>query len=308
MTLGQGMTSQALPNAPFTCAGTGMSRADVYRLVAVGAVRQVLRGVFVDASIPDTVELRAAAAACVVAPHNIAVDRTAATIHGVDTYAFGERDAVPPVETCALRGHTRTRLVGTDGHIRDLAPGDIMTIGGVRLTTPLRTACDLGCRLRRREAYAAMVALARQHHLAGTDFSRMLRRYGRRRGVVQLRELVPLIDPRLESPREAWTYLAIHDAGLPHPVPQHWIVIDGVPTFRLDFAYVHARVCVEYDGADHHDAPEQREHDEERRDWLRAHGWTVIVVRSGDFTDEALDRWLKQLREALRPPYDPRRW
>lgn len=302
------MTIWTPPPTPFTYAGSGLSRADLYRQLAAGSVRQVFRGVFVDASLPDTAEVRAAAAAQVVAPHNVAVDRTAARIHGVDTYAFGELDTPPPVETCALRGHTRTRLAGTEGRVRDLAPNDIMTIGGVRMTTPLRTACDLGCRLRRREAYAAMVALARLHALTASDFNRVLRRYGRRRGVVQLRELIPLLDLRLESQRECWTFLAIHDAGLPHPEPQHWIVIDGVPTYRLDFAYVHARVCVEYDGADFHDSSEQREADESRRRWLREHGWTVIVVRLGDFTDDALDRWLKELREALRPTYSPRRW
>lgn len=302
------MTIWTPPATPFTYAESGLSRAALYRQLAAGSVRQVFRGVFVDSSVPDTTEVRAAAAAQVIASHNVAVDRTSASIHGVDAYSFGELDAPPPIETCALRGHTRARLAGTEGRIRDLAPHDIMTIGGVRMTTPLRTACDLGCRLRRREAYAAMVAFARLHALTASDFNRMLRRYGRRRGVVQLRELIPLLDLRFESPRECWTFLAIHDAGLPHPEPQHWIVIDGIPTYRLDLAYVHARVCVEYDGADFHDSSEQREADDVRRAWLREHGWTVIVLRAGDFTGDALDRWLKTLREALRPTYSPRRW
>ena len=103
--------------------------------------------------------------------------------------------------------------------------------------------------------------------------------------------------------------LAIHDAGLPLPEPQYWIEIDGVAVYRLDFAYVRMRVAVEYDGIDAHEhTREQREHDEERRAWLRDHGWTVIVVRRGDFSRGALEHWLGELRQALAPSYSNRRW
>lgn len=82
-----------------------------------------------------------------------------------------------------------------------------------------------------------------------------------------------------------------------------------IPTYRLDFAYVQARVCVEYDGLESHEkSEEQRRADRERRAWLREHGWTVIVVRLGDFTGEALDRWIGEVREAIRPTYSSRRF
>ena len=83
-----------------------------------------------------------------------------------------------------------------------------------------------------------------------------------------------------------------------------WIEIDGVPTYRLDLAYRHARVAVEYDGWDTHErTPEQRAHDRARRQWLRDTGWTVIVVRRGDFSGNAPERWLGELRFALRLTY-----
>jgi hypothetical protein len=183
-----------------------------------------------------------------------------------------------------------------------------MILHGVRITTPLRTALDLGCCLRRREAFAAICALARAHVITRDDLARVLPRYRRRRGVVQLRGLVPLVDSRFESQREAWCFLAIVDAGMASPEPQVWIEIDGVPTYRLDLAYPRRRVCVEYDGHDAHSSDEQRAHDRARRKWLRDHGWTVIIVREGDFTGEALDRWLGELRAALDPTYSNRRW
>lgn len=240
---------------------------------------------------------------------HVVVDRTAALIHGVDVFTFAEHDLEPPIETCAVRGRTRTRRPTVRGRVRDLAPGDVMTLAGVRVTTPLRTALDLGCCLHRRDAYAAMNAMARLHDLTPADFAHELPRFKGRRGVVQLKELVPLVDSRFESIRESWTFLAIHDAGLPDPEPQFWVEVEGVPTFRLDLAYPHLKVCVEYDGEeDHARTTGQREHDERRRRILADAGWTVIVVRRGDFTGERLDAWLSQLRGALNPTYTNRRW
>jgi len=306
------MTSIALPDAPFCLAdlpALGLDLSEVYRLVGLGLVRRVTTGAFAPARLPDTTAVRAAAAALVVSPHQVVVDRSAAEIHGVDTYGYAEQEIGAPLETCARRGHTRTRRRGFDGRVRDLADADVVTIDGVTVTTPLRTACDLGCGLRRREAYAALCGLARVGGLTAAELVAEIPRFRGRRGVRQLMELAPLVDTRFESQREAWTFLAIHDAGLPAPEPQVWIHVDGVPTYRLDTAYRASRVCVEYNGFDAHELTrEQIEYDERRRAWLLAHGWTIIVVRLGDFTSGNIDRWLSELREALAAPYTSRRW
>lgn len=303
---------QSWPQEPFThtdLARLARSASDLRRGQRQGEVRTVVRGVFVASEVEDTLELRAVAVAKVVPRHHVVTDRTAAWLHDVDSYVYAEHDGVPPIEMCALRWHEPTSLPGVDGRTRDLSTRDVMRLHGVPVTTPLRTALDLGCCLRRREAFAAMTALARLHGLTNDDLVRELGRYRRRRGVIQLRALAGLVDPRFESQREAWVFLEIADAGFPLPEPQFWIVIDGVPTYRLDLAYPKARVCVEYDGFEAHEkSDEQRRNDRERRNWLRDHGWTVIVVRNGDFTGDALDRWLRALREALRPTYSNRRW
>ncbi|NHC22816.1 DUF559 domain-containing protein [Nocardioides sp. IC4_145] len=299
------------PDGPFTPAELihlGITPTDLRRGRAAGDVRSPARGVFVPAHLPDTIDLRARAIAKVLSEHHVVTDRTAAWLHGVDAHVEAEHEDGPLIESCALRGHRATRLAAADGRTRDLAPGDVTMLHGVRVTTPLRTALDLGCCLRRREGYAAMVMLARQHELTAADLVRETARYRGRRGVVQLRSLAPLVDPRLESPREAWVLLEIADAGLPLPEPQVWVEVDGVPTYRLDLAYRQRRVCVEYDGHDAHATVEQRRYDERRRSWLRRQGWVVIVVRSGDFSGAALDRWLDELRHELRSGYSNRRW
>lgn len=302
----------ALPDQPFTlayAAEIGITRRQMYALCAAGAVRRVFHGVYVPSSLPDEQATRLACLRLVTASHQVVVDRTAAIVHEVDALTYAELDGPPPIELCALRGRNRARHDDVDGRTRDLLAADVMIIGGVRVTTPLRTALDLGCLLRRREAFAALCAFARLHGITTAMLLAELPRFRGRRGVVQLRELAQLVDPRFESAREAWTYLAIRDAGLPLPEPQVWIEIDGVPTFRLDLAYRHRRVCIEYDGVDFHErTPAQREHDRRRRAWLRDNGWTVIVIRVGDFTGVSLDRWLGELRSALAPSYSNRRW
>lgn len=287
----------------------GLTGAEVRAAAREGVLDRVARGVYQRADIVDDVATRARVVACAVAAHHVAVDRTAAWLHGVEMLTLDEQVLPPPIESCALRGKDPSRRPELDGRTRDLAPGDIMTLGDVRATTPLRTALDLGCHLRQREAFAAMCLLARRHAFTARDLVRELPRFRGRRGVVQLRVLAPLVDPRVESHREAWTLLEIIGACLPTPTPQWWVEIDGVPTYRLDFAYPLARVCVEYDGFDHHlRIPDQREYDERRRRWLRENGWTVIVIRKGDFADGASARWTRELHEALRPSYTNRRW
>jgi len=297
---------------PFrTCepGSVGLTRHQLTAGLAEGSVRRVLPGVAVGGHVADSIELRARAVALVLNDDHIVCDRTAAWLHGIDVLLYQEHQIVPAVEVCALRGHEPSDRSGVDGCTRDLASTDIVVVDGVRLTTPLRTALDLGCNLRRREAFAALVAFARAYDLSVADLAREATRFKRRRGVRQLRQLIPLVDARIESARESWTYLAIHEAGLPLPEPQVWIEIDGVPTYRLDFGYRRAKVCVEYDGFEAHErTAEQRAYDERRRAWLRDHGWTVIIVRNGDFTGEALDRWIGELRHALRPTYSNRRF
>lgn len=301
-----------LPDAPFTSADArslGLSRKRLARAVEDGLVRRVVHGVYLRADQTDDVESRAACAALVVAPGSVLRDRSAAWLHGVDVFTYGEHDVLPPLETCVARFRPPSDRRGVDGGTRDLAPEDVMTIHGLRVTTPLRTALDLGCNLTRRDALAALDQFMRVHDLRREQLARGATRFFRRRGVIQLRRLIPLADPRAESPRESWTRLEIIDAGLPAPELQVWIRIGGVPTYRLDLAYPRLRVAVEYDGEEFHDrTDEQKRRDAERRDWLEAHGWTVVVVKNGDFTGAGLERWLGELRRALRPTYSNRRW
>lgn len=297
------MLPPVIPDVPFTWSDLrrrGFSRDRLDELVTNRLVRRVLRNVYVRADVPDTMLVRARCAALVVSSFSVVRDRTAAWLLGVDTFEYHELEILPPLETCVLRGHSPTNRTGCSGGKRDLVPRDICVVEGLHVTTPLRTALDLACKLSARDALAALDGFMRVHGITRVQMYAELPRYFRRRGVIQLRRLVPLADPRAESPGESWTRLAIIDAGLPVPQPQCWVCERGRGIFRLDLAYPKSRVVVEYDGREFHEPEERRERDRARREWLAKRGWTVIVVDKDSFTPEALAGWLDELRSALR--------
>ena len=293
------MDSAIFPATPFTAATAPCSRSRLRQAVTSREVARPIRGGYVRADVEMTELVRAQVAALVLGATAVLCDRTAAWVLGVDCMAYSELDAPAPLESCVLRGHEPTERPEVVGRTRDLREEDIIVIGGVRLTSPLRTAADLLCLLPRREALAAADALMRAHGFTVADLRRILVRYFRRRGVVQARSLAPLVDGRSESAGESWTRLAIIDRGLPTPQPQFWVTVDGIPTYRLDLAYPRARIAVEYDGVAHHTDPLDRRRDEARRAWLCAHGWRVIVVTKESFRDEDLEVWTGGLRSML---------
>lgn len=300
------------PSRPFSrreALQLGFTDRQLRTAVAASVLRRPFRGVYIDAGVELTEQVRAAALALVVPKHAVVCDRTAAWLHGIDAFGYGDQDLVMPLELCSLRGHTRTRRAAVDGRVRDLADDDLMEIGAILVTTPLRTALDVGCGLTRLRALGALDAFRRKHAVSLADLHFGVRRFRGRRGVVQLRRLVPLSDTRAESPRESATRLLIHDAGLPDPELQWWINIHGVRTYRLDLAYPHLRIAIEYDGRDfHNQTTDQRDYDETRRGWLRANGWTVIVVDADSLFTNDNHGWLRELRRALRSRTKRLRW
>lgn len=271
---------------PFTvpqARAAGMTRAAVRHLLDSGMVRPVLRDVYVDASVRETIELRAAALAVVAPAHTVVCDQTAAWLHGVDLQREVDPFWLPPLETYRAGGHDGLRRDDCVRGKRGLDPLDVMEIGAVAVTTPLRTALDLGRLRRRHEAFAAMNALARAAGFGLPELAAELPRFRGMRGVVQLRYLAARVDPRLESPAESRVLIQLIEANLPLPEPQFVIVnAFGVEMFRLDFAYDELMVALEYDGVAFHTGDERERHDQERRARLEAMGWTFVVLTAAD--------------------------
>jgi hypothetical protein len=278
--------------APFTAAmasDLGVSRQNLRTLVSLGFVRRVLREVYAISQAPDDMWMRTRALSLVLPQEAVVTDRTAAWLHGVDILPRGSRLGVPPVHAFHTTD-TRMERDGIASGRRGLASSDITVIHGVRVTTALRTALDLGRLLWRFDALAAIDGFLRigvPHDLLSAEMGRF-RGY---RGVRQLRALVPLGDPRAESPGESALRLHWYDAGLPRPELQVWVCDhDGTLLYRLDIALLQPLYAVEYDGEDHHSSDEDKEHDLERREWCsRERGWYFEVFTKIDVYDRKPD-------------------
>ena len=173
---------------------------------------------------------------------------------------------LPSVDVMGRAGSAASRRSDTFGSTGLLADDDVVAISGVTVTTPARTAADLGRLLARPDAMASLDALMRLPGMSVAAVDRLLDRFAGYRGVVQARELVPLADARSESPQESRTRLRCVDAGFPLPEPQIE-VFDALGQFvaRLDMGWRERLRAVEFDGDDAHGSADQRAWDLARR-------------------------------------------
>lgn len=264
---------------PFTntqAARAGVRPQVLTELVRRGLLRRMLRGVVVATQVPDSLALRVAALRLVVPQHCVVTDRTAGWANGVSVLPRSSVYEMPFLDAFSTEG-SRMRRDGIRSGVRDLLDRDIVELDGLRLTSPLRTACDLGRGLWRFDALAALDGFLRIGLDPG-ELADEVARFKGQRGVVQLRSLVPLADGRSESPGESGLRLHWHDAGLPRPNLQIWVHDDaGVAIFRLDLGLEEIWYAVEYDGEAFHGEADQ-EHDADRRAWMeRERGWIIEV-------------------------------
>ena len=197
------------PFTPAMARAVGLQRPALERMLADGHVRRLLRGVYAASTAVETVELRALALGLLLQPRDIVVDRTAAWVHGVELADPVPLDVLAPGRTQRTSLGGRRRLVGHD----------LVTIASVRLTSPLRTALDLGRLLPPAAALGAMDALLRDGTFTHTALLAELPRLAGHRGIDQLRVLAAQVDARALNLVESALRFHWNAARLPTPVP-----------------------------------------------------------------------------------------
>jgi hypothetical protein len=156
-----------------------------------------------------------------------------------------------------------------------------MELNGVLVTTPLRTALDLGRLQRNRDlALGGMDAMLRLGVFSHDELLGAVPRFRAQRGVRQLESLAPLADGRAESLGESALRRRWLDAGLPRPQLQIPIFENGRIIFWLDMGLVEWLFAAEYDGVAWHSSPDQVAYDNARRGWLDVQRrWAIEVFR-----------------------------
>jgi hypothetical protein len=215
-------------------AGAGLSRYVLAGLVSDGVLQHPMRGVYYGSQHADSLDLRVACLSLVMPPGFVVTDRSAGWLWGVPMIlAPGDHRTPPRVSAFGTPGRRMRNSLADSGE-RRLARRDVQTVKGLTVTTPLRTACDLGRLLHRDQALGAIDALLAHGTFDLDQLLMEVSRFKRYRGVVQLRQLAPLADARAQSPQESILRLRWYDCGLPPPECQVEVPApEGVPTSSM---------------------------------------------------------------------------
>lgn len=269
--------------------------------LANGAIRKhELRSryvaVFPDIYVPKGAELtlrqRAEAAWLWSRREGVIAGLTASALHGAKWV-----DDTSPIE---LVWSNARRPRGIRTYDMRLRTDEFITAWGLRVTTPARTAFDIGRRGKIDDAVARLDALGNVTGLTAEDVHAVARAHRGARGLRQLGAALDLYDPGAESPKETWLRLLVIRAGYPRPRTQIPVrSADGRRQYYLDMGWEDIMLALEYDGEQHRVNPVQYAYDIQRSEDLDELGWKrVRAVKANRAADilRRLDRvWRSRL-------------
>lgn len=236
---------------------------------------RLFRDVYVDPDVDVTSALRAKAGWLWARRQGVVAGFSASALHGSKW--------VDDTKTVELIHDNRHRLPGIQTRGDRLEEDETEVVAGVPVTSPARTALDLGCWYPIVTAVAAIDALARVTDIKAADVELLAQRYKGRRGIARARQAAGLFDAGAQSPKESWLRVVLMQAGLPRPQTQIPVSDEfGEIIGYLDMGWEDVKVAVEYDGEQHRSDRRQYTWDIRRLEMLERRGWIVIRVVAGD--------------------------
>lgn len=268
-----------------------LAAGTVTRRTLVSRHTMIYRNVYLPKGVDLTPENRAVAAWLWSERNATVAGLSAAALHGSRWIGADRPAELIRGEACDVEGI----LI----HRAKLREDEVGIVHGMPVTTPARTAFDLGRRSGLDRAIIAVDALANATGLKPVDVERLAESRRGARGIVQLRRVVELMDGGAESPQETRTRLLLNAAGFRRPQTQI-VVVDEYGSFvgRVDMGWEEFKVGVEYDGPQHWDDPEQHARDIDRLAELAARGWLIIRV-SRDLLRYRSHVFLARVRDAM---------
>ncbi len=244
--------------------------------------RPIYRGVYLPKQHEPSLRDRTEGALLTCRRRAVVSGVAASALHGANWV-----DANSPVELIAPSGRPQGGLLVRN---ESLAEDEITRVAGILVTTPARTAFDIGRHLQRDEAVARLDALMYATPFSMEDVLLLAKRYSGARGLRRLRAALPLVDGGAASPKETWLRLLLIDAGFPRPVTQI-PVVDGWRVVRtLDMGWEEFQVAAEYDGDQHRTNRKQYVKDIRCQQKLQGLGWIVVRVIAEDRKDDIISR------------------
>jgi hypothetical protein len=259
----------------------GLDSNDLHWLVENGFLARPIRNVYVAAQLPDSIGLRCACLRLVVPPDAVVCDRHAGWLHGAEmVLAPVEHLTLEPIRIFLPAGRGRLRHDLADSGERTFRSDDLTEIRGLRATTPIRTAWDLGRTRWQERSLAGLDQMLRLRVFTKEELVSGVARFRGMRWVRVLRAMAPLADGRAESPPESVLRLRWIEVLVFRPTPQFEVWDGGQFLARLDLASEELRWAAEYDGDEWHSSPEQRTHDRARRELCEQRAnWLITPFR-----------------------------
>jgi hypothetical protein len=216
----------AIVNSPFVG-----SEAIANGAVRKHELRSRYRAVFPNVYVPRTAELtiRECARAGWLWSHRqgVIAGLTASALHGAKWV-----DVTEPVELIWPNARPASGLRTYDMRLRSDEFGEL---DGMRVTTPARTAFDVGRRGRVYSAVAHLDALGNATGLKAEEVLAVAREHRGSRGIRQLATALNLYDAGAASQKETWLRLLVIRAGYPRPRTQIPVLsADGARLYYLD--------------------------------------------------------------------------
>jgi hypothetical protein len=206
------------------------------RLVSGSLTRSQLRwnyasifpGVYVPRAAGNDLRSRIAGAWLWSGRDGIIAGRAAASLHGAEWI-----DADTPIELIAGRDRSPRGIVIRNERID---ADEVVEIDGMLVTSPARTALDLGRHLHRDEAVRHLDALARVSRIGPADALSLVSRHRRARGLRRAEIALDLMDGGSQPPMETPATTLVHRCGLSpphHADPRHRRLRERVPGHGL---------------------------------------------------------------------------
>ena len=231
---------------------------------------RVFRGVYREAIVPASPQLRTAAAALLLGRGAVACRDTAAQLHGVDILG----DTVTHMLAPRRYG---SRFAGMVVHQETFTDSDVVRRYRLQTTNTARTVIDLARTYSRMDALALLDSALRGEVRYDALVEELTRHAGRR-GFRQATELLGYATPKAESPMESRTRMRCIDAGLPVPDVQVYVPIPFGTERWLDLGWKDLRIGLDYDSIDFHSGAVAASRDTPRHNWLTREGWTMFYA------------------------------
>jgi hypothetical protein len=259
---------QIITNRPFRGSSALISGALTRGVLYGPGYRRLYPDIHIDANAQLDLAAWSRAAHELVAPCGVLAGYSAAELLGASCAPPGS-----PAEVLLLDGYRRRAGPMLVVRLDAVTRSELTVVDGMQLTIPERTAADLA-----RWAPTVTEAVVAVDALSGTcrfDPTVITDHVAPgSRGSARVPRVAALADPGSQSPMETRIRLAIVLSGLPPPVSQHPVSLDG-REFALDLSYPEVRLAIEYNGSDHLQ-PDRALRDLDRERLLGAAGWRVI--------------------------------